>query len=121
MIVLPDLYINEAIRIRKEYLKNIDDINSKVDILNVYKDKVDKMKQDINTIPNMDNGEQLMNEKMVQLGLLLDELKKEMTPAYVKIQQLEKDSDKLYETILQKYPNITKEEIQSQILPRLNE
>ena len=122
-------YIYSAVRIRKEYFVELGKIKEKEDILNIYKDEVqnvysllEDMVNDYSGIVESDEPFQKeLNAKLNDIERVMIETQKELQPHFEKIDFLKEESDKLYHNILEKYPGITKEEIQTQILPHLEE
>jgi len=120
MQIISQDYIDIAIRIRKDYLKHLETMKLKTEGLETCKDNLEKLRKDINDInvknPNLTN---IMNEKMVELEKNINNIQEQVEPIYSKISELSKDADRLYDAIIEKYPNITPQEIRVQMIPHL--
>ena len=114
---LDKLYIDEAKRIRKTYLNNLADLLKKEAEVKKYSKMMDDIKKQI------DDGESANSDffvnKLLEMGSNIDKIQNVITPYYDKIQKLDKAREILYNNIKDKYPDITDEEIQEQIIPHI--
>lgn len=123
--MISEQYIQEGLRIRRIYIQNLKEIlKLEPDIIKRKKD-FDKIREQMENVVNSDLNE---IRKSLELDTRLLELDKEIRniqstikPHYDKIEELKKDSDKLYLAIKEKYPNITAQEIEQQIMSRAEE
>jgi len=121
-------YIYSAIRIRKEYFIELEKIKEKEKILNQYKGEINNiysllegMVKDYNGIVETDEPFQKeLNSKLNDIERVMLQTQKELQPNFEKIESLKEESTTLYNNILEKYPGITQEEIQDQIIPLLD-
>jgi len=106
-------YLDEALRIRKEYLKCIKIIEKK-EAFKQYKNELDDIR---NAIINTDieKLENLLLEKAKLIDNKLLDIYYELSPIYETFNNLEYDADKLYDAIRQKYPKLKTEEIRNQL------
>lgn len=118
-------YINEGIRIRKVYIQNLKEIlKLEPSILNK-KHNFDKIQEQMNDVVHSDLNE---IRKTLELNSRLMELEKEINtiqnlikPYYDNIEKLKDDTDRLYLAIMEKYPSITAEEIEKDIMSKVEE
>lgn len=114
--------INEARRIRSQYLKEIELFKGKEDKINnlkidIYK-KVDIVSNYIKN--NLEITEvQVMDElksEITDIEISMDIIQKDVTILEKNINKLKKDSTKLFQLIQKKYPNLSEQDIQKEIL-----
>jgi hypothetical protein len=121
------IFIEKAINIRKEYVKCITTINLDISKLNSYKNKIEKILEEGDKVIELydDNVNEEYKKSMQQVALDLhtniEKIQDQITPNKEKISRLEKDSDLLYVSIHERYPELTVEEIREQIIPHINE
>ena len=119
-MIIDDIYINEAKRIRKVYLTNIANIVKKEDDIQKYFNIIENIKQDIdNNEENTD--EEFFMKKLYDINDKIEKIKNHLMPYYENIKKLDKDQRILYNNIREKYPNITDDEIQQQIVEHVVE
>lgn len=120
MNIITQEYIEIAVRLRKEYFQSFDIIKGKIGDINNCKIQLEKLKEDLNKIDvNNPNIEKIINEKSVILEKNINNVQDTIMPIYQRLSNLEKEADRLYDAIKEKYPGISNEEIQSQITPFL--
>lgn len=114
-------YLDEARRIRKEYLENLKKIKDKKPLIDQHRQEVEKYNKDVELLPESGlEGEKLEREFYSKVEKLLENIEiieNSIKPFYEKIEQLKKDSFKLNEIIKEKYPTLTQQEIKQQIIP----
>lgn len=110
------LYINEAKRIRSEYIKNLKHISDKEDIVNDIMKDMEKLKSELEVLDEAD-----FKIKVKELGEILIKVENDILPYHKEIEKLNKDQQKLYSAIKEKYPHISDEEIQEQVIPHIIE
>ncbi len=117
----------KAKEIRREYLNYTKNIKLDEEKLRKYKDEINELLKNGDEInENYENkNSELYKREMSKVVDELDEkvkaVQNNLKPYRKKINQLEKQSDILYDTIREKYPNLSKEEIQRQIKEQLEE
>lgn len=119
------VYLDEARRIRVEYLQNLEKINKILPFIEQYKNKIESYKGVIdnivdNSISDIEKQKKFL-EEMTLLNNDLLTLESEMQPLYDKYNKLNDDSIKLKEAIISKYKDITIEEIKNQIIPYISD
>ena len=121
------IFIEKAINIRKEYVKCITNIDLDLSKLNFYKREIEKILEEgdkiIELYDNDANKEYKKNMQNIAQDLYskIEKIQNQITPNKEKISQLEKESDLLYVSIHERYPELTVEEIREQIIPHLDE
>ena len=125
MFIIDKFYLNEARRIRLEYLDNLGEINKRVPFINKYKEKIQSYTKDLERIVSS-NAQDAVKENefmnsLVNLNHDVETLEKEMKPYYSKIEQLTVDSEKLYNNILEKYIGIQPDDIKNQIYEHIKD
>lgn len=125
MIKIDKFYLDEARRIRIEYLKNLKEINNRVPFIESYKKKISSYQDTIKKIVDGDKSEtdkqRIFFTEMESLNNDMETLEREMNPFYENIKKLSDDSFKLKEAIEQKYIGITIDEIKSQMIPYVSD
>jgi len=120
-------FIDESIRIRKSYIRNINKIIEKEEIILSYKSKIENVMNETkdivgkNSDKNMEdkNLKSLLNGKLLEIETSIIKIQSELNPINEKIEKLKNDSKKLYDTIKEKYTELEDEDIQEQILEHL--
>jgi len=108
-------YINEALRIREEYLKSLTELKKKEKCLV-------KIKNDINDAYNMVSdtvNNKIMENKINILTKEIKNLNEYIQPITNKIDKLKDEANDLYMNIKESSPNITKEDIKKIFLPHI--
>lgn len=123
MFNIDKIYIDDAIRIRKEYLNALNIILEEEKSINEKKSEIINIHNHSNEIINSELSDVT---KRLKLNLQLNEIEKRINeiqdkirPYYEKIENLRLQADRLYSSIIEKYPNISTEEIQQQIYPHI--
>jgi ferritin-like metal-binding protein YciE len=109
-------FIEQAKNIRREYIKSVNDILSCEDRINQYKSKLSEIQFDMHS-----KGKEEIREKMMDVEKNIKIIENIMTPHTNKVKSLEKEADILFENIMERYPNYTKEDIQNKLIPHLKE
>ena len=112
---LDKLYIDEAKRIRKTYLTNLAAIVQREDEIQSYFKMIEDIKKQIED--SEDTNDEFFVKKLLDINDSIDKIKNVILPYYDKIKGLDDSQKLLYDNIKDKYPNITDEEIQEQIVP----
>lgn len=123
--MIAEQYIKEGIRIRKNYIYNLKEILKQEPIIFQRKSVFEKLQQEMENVVKSDLNEM---RKTLELGNKLLVLEKEIKniqdiikPFYDSIEKLKDDRDKLYLAIKEKYPNISIEQIEKEIMSKVEE
>lgn len=119
--MIDKLYIDEAVRIRREYLSALDIIvkeeqsilEKKSEIINIHNGSEEIINSDINDVTKRLR----LNLQLNEIEKRLEQIQNKIRPFYEKIETLRIEADRLYTSIVEKYPTITKEEIEEQVAP----
>ena len=116
-MILDKLYIDEAIRIRKTYLNNLAAIVKKEDEIQKYFLMIEDVREEVeqNEAPNQD----YFVKKLTEINDNIEKIKSVIMPHYDTIKKLDESQKILYDNIKDKYPEITNDDIQSQIIPHI--
>lgn len=113
--MIDKIYIEEAVRIRKEYLNNLIYISNEEDNIKEY---ISKLKKIQNEIENGElNDEKYYREMLFDIEIMIKKATNKIKPYYDKIKVLDNNQSTLYNNIREKYTNITDDEIKNDILP----
>ena len=118
---LDRIYIDESIRIRKEYVYNIKFIDKLEPEYESLLEKFEKAKSVIDDI-DYDESDPRYNKdffvKMLEeLNISIEETSKNIKPYIDAIKKLDEDQKVLYYSIKEKYPNITDTQMEDAIVP----
>lgn len=123
--MIAEQYINEAKRIRQEYLKNLSQILTQEPKVEERKKEGLRIQEEISDIINSDLNEV---KKILELNNRLLILEKEIVsiqnivrPYSENIEKLRGDSDRLFLSIKEKYPNIDDKDIEEEIMSHIEE
>lgn len=123
--MISEQYINEAKRIRQEYLKNLSQILTQEPKVEERKKEGLRIQEEISDIINSDLNEV---KKILELNNRLLILEKEIVsiqnivrPYSENIEKLRGDSDRLFLAIKEKYPNIDDKDIEEEIMSHIEE
>ena len=110
-------FIDESLRIRKEYLNSLTELKDK-------ETNISKIKNDILESYNLahvnDIDKELMETKIKKLSSDIKKLQNNIEPIVIDIDNLKNDADRLFEKIKEKYPNVTKEDLIDSLSPHIN-
>jgi len=110
-------FIDESLRIRKEYLNSLTELKDK-------ESNISKIKNDILESYNLahvnDIDKELMETKIEKLSNDIKKLQNDVEPIIIDINNLKNDADRLFEKIKEKYPNVTKEDLIDSLSPHIN-
>jgi hypothetical protein len=123
--MIAEQYINEGIRIRKSYIQNLKEILKQEPIIFERKTIFEKLKDDMEATVTSDINEARkileLNNKLITIEKEIRVIQNIIKPYYDAIESLRTDKDRLYLAIKEKYPNITQEEIEKDIMSRVEE
>ncbi|MCK9415923.1 hypothetical protein M0Q97_04615 [Candidatus Dojkabacteria bacterium] len=127
MVKIHQRYIENAIRIRKEFLSVMIDILDKETEITIHKNRISDL-MSINEKYINDNSKSPIEKikKNIQNDLNdiesnIIKINNKLLPVLEKLEKLKKDSKELYSAIKDKYPNLSEQEIQNQIFEKLPE
>jgi hypothetical protein len=112
---LDQRFIDKSIQIRKEFLKSLKVAMESQDIVNIYIGELNELKNELDDIQDTDDFIKKISE--IEQKILLVE--NEMSYHLKKREQLEKEEKQLCELVLERYPDITEDEIKEQIFPHI--
>jgi predicted nucleic acid-binding Zn-ribbon protein len=123
--MIAEQYINEGIRIRKEYIRNLKEILKLEPLILEKRKSFDKIQEQMENIVYSDlNAVRKtldLNGRLMDMEKEIKNIQDTIRPFYENIEKLENDSDRLYLSIKEKYPNITNKEIEYEIMSRVDE
>jgi predicted nucleic acid-binding Zn-ribbon protein len=123
--MIAEQYINEGIRIRKEYIRNLKEILKLEPLILEKRKSFDKIQEQMENIVYSDlNAVRKtldLNGRLMDMEKEIKTIQDTIRPFYENIEKLENDSDRLYLSIKEKYPNITNKEIEYEIMSRVDE
>ena len=118
-------YIDEALRIRKQYLLNINKILEQEPVINEKKNIALKIQDDMETTVKSDLNEirksTEIDKKLLSLDKEIKKIQDIIKPYYDNIDKLKNDADRLYLSIKEKYLNLDEQTIKNIILSKMDE
>jgi len=122
--MIGEQYINEAIRIRKTYFENLNHILNQENNINDKKKIILKIQEDMGFVVKSDlNGIKKtleLNNKLVFLEKEITNIYNIIKPYHDNIEGLKNDTDRLFLAIKEKYPNLTNEQIEQEIMSKVD-
>lgn len=109
------ILIEQAKHLRREYIKNSNDLNKCENRIQDYKLELDKLRNELNE--KMDDKS--LKEKLILIEKNINIIETLLEPFASRVKELEKDADKLFDNIREKHPGISEEEIQKELIPHL--
>jgi len=121
---LDKIYINEAIRIRGEYMTSLKNILKEEGALNIKKSEIDNIQDGMEKMVESDMHDVTkrlkLNEQLIKIERIIKNIQGKIKPHYDNIENLRVDADRLYTSIKEKYPNVTENDIKEQIAPYID-
>ena len=120
--MIHERYINEANRIRSKFFENLERINMYENEITDLKSKilkeVEKCDEYIksNKKVNVEQVKVALNENLNEIDLKINKILKIIQPHFDEMDKLKKDSKELFISIKDKYPHMTEEEIQKEVI-----
>lgn len=118
-------YINEGIRIRKEYIANLKQILKKEPEIIAKRQKFQELQSEMKKIVESDLNDVRktlqLNENLMILEKEMKNIQNIIKPYSEVIEKLKDDRDRLYLAIKEKYPKITAQEIEHEIMSKVEE
>ena len=123
--MIAEQYIKEGVRLREFYIENLQKILDQEPIINERKKVFDEIKQEMEkTVFSELNDIRktlLLNNKLLELEKEIKKIQELIRPYYDTIENLKTERDRLYVAIKEKYPNITDDEIEREIMQKVKE
>ena len=123
--MIAEQYINEGIRIRKSYMQNLKQIIKEEPKIMARKTSFEKLQEEMGNIVKSDLNEMRktleLNEKLIFLEKEIKYIQDIIRPYYTEIENLKNDRDRLYLSIKEKYPSITEQQIEREIMSKVDE
>lgn len=116
-MTLDKLYIDEAVRIRRTYLDNLAGIVRKEDEIQKYFEMIENVRKEVAENENPD--QEYFVKKLTEINDNIEKIRSIIIPHYDTIKKLDESQKTLYNNIKDKYPEITDDDIQSQIVPHV--
>lgn len=111
------IFIEQAKQIRREFIKNSKEVVKCEGKIESYKQDLNKLQEELNE--NMD--EQTIREKLALIERNIKSIEIVLAPFNVKVQQLEKDADKLFTSIKERHTSMSPDDIRNELIPHLME
>ena len=123
--MISEQYIQEGIRIRKQYINNLKEILKQEPNIMAKKERFQELQLEMEKIVKSNSNEirktMELNEKLIFVEKELIAIQNIIKPYYENIEKLKNDRDRLYLAIKEKYPDITQQEIEQDIMSRVEE
>mgnify|MGYP000968873080 CR=1 FL=1 len=123
--MISEQYINEGIRIRKKYIQNLKEILKQEPIISEKKKRFEQIQNEMSQIVSSDMNDMRktldLNNRLILLEKEIKKIQDIIKPYYETIENLKNDRDRLYLSIIEKYPNITQEQIEQDIMSKVEE
>jgi hypothetical protein len=124
-MMIAEQYIKEGIRLRKSYIENLKEILKQEPSINERKKTFDEIKDEMEKIVYSDLNDVrktlILNNKLMELDKEIKKVQDIVRPYYDNIEKLKLERDRLYLAIKEKYPIITDQEIEKEIMERVSE
>jgi len=115
--MIDKIYINEAVRIREEYLDNLVYIAKEEEYIKSLSSDLQTLNNEIKDSEKKD--EKYYRDALFEVDLMIRKATEKINPYYEKIKELDNKQRSLYNTIKDKYPDIKDEQIQKDIIPEI--
>ena len=123
--MIAEQYIKEGIRLRKTYIENLREILKQEPIINERKKYFDQIKDQMEKIVFSELNDVRktleLNNRLMDLDKEIKRIQELIRPYYNTIENLKTERDRLYVAIKEKYPNITDDEIEKEIMQNVKE
>ena len=117
--MIDDIYINEAKRIREEYLNNLVYITKEEQNITNLTVQLQDLAKDIENSDEKD--ETFYKDALFEIEIMIRKATDKIFPYHDKIKELDKAQKNLYDKIKDKYPKISDQDIQDSIIPHILE
>ena len=123
--MIAEQYIKEGLRIRKCYIQNLKEIIKQEPVIFERKKVFEQLKDEMESTVKSDLNDVRkileLNNKLIYIEKEIIIIQDIIKPYYDVIENLKTDRDRLYLAIKEKYPDITQEEIEKDIMSRVEE
>ena len=113
-------YLDSAYALRKEYISLLKKVVSRENAIKEHKDNlyklVDTMNETLENITSEEQKKEYIVSKVVDIEKSIKEIQDEIMPYCNRIDEIRKEGDVLYNSIVEKYPNLTKAELEDQVV-----
>lgn len=117
---ISNLYINEAIRIRRDYIDTLKTIVKYEEEIKRNKDELNKIKDELNDLVKNDKlTEIIYDSKLKAIDNYISKIQTTLKPYLNRIEQLNIDQKNLSLNIKDKYPDLDSEEVKKQIMEHI--
>jgi paraquat-inducible protein B len=124
---IDDIFIEKAKTIRKEYLKCVENIDVDIAKIHECKDTIEKLLEDGDRIVELEKkrkgGDGKMSNELQEtinkIVKTIENLQEGLQPYKDRMAELEKESNMLYISVSDRYPNLTLDEMKQQIIEQL--
>ena len=117
--MIDQIYINEAVRIRTEYLDNLIYLANEEENIKSLSSDLQQIAKDVEESDKKD--ETYYRDALFEVELMIRKATEKVVPYYEKHKELDKKQRELYNTIKEKYPNLTDEDMKNIIIPHIVE
>lgn len=115
--MIDQIYINEAIRIRREYLDNLIYIAKEQSNIETLTNDLKKLSKEVSEAEN--KNESYYRGALEEVDNMITKATEKIKPFHNKIKDLDKQQRKLYNTIKDKYPSITDDDLKKSLIPHI--
>jgi uncharacterized protein YhaN len=115
--MIDEIYIKEAVRIREEYLNNLVYLAKEEENIKELTKELNQIAKDVEDSDA--KGEKYYRDALFEVELTIRKATDKVIPYYDKTKELDKQQKNLYDTIKDKYPNISDEEMKKEIIPHI--
>ena len=123
--MIAEQYIKDGVRLRRSYIENLKEILKQEPAINDRKQVFEDLKTEMEKIVYSDLNDVRktleLNNKLNVLDKEIRKVQEILKPYYDSIENLKTERDRLYVAIKEKYPNITDQEIESEIMAHIEE
>jgi len=117
--MIDQIYINEAVRIREEYLNNLIYLSNEEGNIKSLTDDLQNLSKEVEESDKKD--EQYYRDALFEVELMIRKATDKIIPYYDKTKQLDKEQRTLYNTIKEKYPNLSDNDMKDVLIPHILE
>ena len=123
---IDEKYLQEANRIREQYLKTLEKIKTKEDIINKYKSDIENVMEkntdyiEKHSEKSIDQIKENIKDDLYLVETSINKINDELTPLLDKIDELKDNSSELFTSIKDKYPLVDEIDIQEQVFKYIN-
>ena len=122
--MIDNQYILAGARLRKSYIENLKEILKQEPVINERKESFERLKNEMEKIVFSDLNDVRktleLNNKLMELDKEIRKVQEVIKPYYDKIESLKTERDRLYLSIKEKYPGITDEQIEKEIMSKID-